>query len=226
MALHDTMQRVPLADIWVEPGRQRKDVTVDDLLPSIKRQGVLVPVIVEAGSWPTGQPFRLIVGERRLVASRQLGLEDIPARLSSDLDPRESQIIELAENLKRKDLSWQELVGAIARIHQLFVELDPEWTQAETAEQVGVTPTLVSMYLQVHREVSPAQAPDHLRNAGTVREAFNIIKRKEQRNAGDALQQLAEFTMPAEPALPPVVAPATAVPPASSGVTAAAWPAA
>jgi len=198
----DKFARVPLAQILIDrEGRQRRQVLVEDLLPSIKARGVLVPIIID-------EAYQLIAGERRLEASRQLGLPDIPVRFLGDLSPIEAQIIELEENLKRQDLDWKDTAGAIGKIHRLYIQQDPGWSMGETAQALGLTLGNVSMYLRVFGELEAAQAPaktaegepapvvsaasTRILEAGGAREAYNIIARRDQRAAGSALQELLE----------------------------------
>ena len=183
MPITDRFLRLPLDQIDAQrDSRQRREIEVSDLIASIKLRGVIQPIIVES----EGPPHRLVAGERRLEASRQIGLLDIPARFASDLDPTERQIIELEENIKRKDLSWQDLVDAVSRIHLLYLDLDPEWTQGETAQSIGLSIGTVSMYLKVNGDML---AP-RIASAGTVREAYNTLTRRDQRQMGNDLQEL------------------------------------
>lgn len=188
MPLTDSYKRLKLDLVVVDrEDRQRRDVDVEDLLPSVKRNGVLQPIIVDP--LPDGK-YKLVAGERRLVASQRLGIETIPARLSKDLSPVEHQILELTENIKRKDLDWKDLVEATARVHKLFAGLDPDWTMGETAEEIGLSLGTVSLYLKVQGEMNSARVS----TAGTVREAYNMLNRRDQRKMGQALQDLISIT--------------------------------
>ena len=85
---------ISLKDIWIDRGsRQRKEIIIEDLLESIPRNGVLVPIIVIAESGPANQPYKLIAGERRYTASRQLHIETIPARLQQQLTKRGRRVV-------------------------------------------------------------------------------------------------------------------------------------
>lgn len=182
--LTDEFKRLPLAEIQIRRDqRQRREVDVADLLPSIRKRGVLQPIIVDQIE---GEGTYLVAGERRLEASRQLGLPDIPVRFSRDLPILELQIIELEENLKRKDLPWKDNVLAVQRIHTLYCQLDPTWSAEQTAEALGLTAAPVSMALRVAREIT---AP-HIEGASSIREAYNTILRRDQRAAGSQLEAL------------------------------------
>lgn len=195
MALTHKYQRIPLDSIVIDrDDRQRKTINVADLIPSIKLRGVIQPIIVE--QLPDGH-FRLIAGERRLTASRQLNLPSIPARLSSDLDPVEAQIIELEENIKRESLPWQDECRAMLRIHKLYSGLEPGWTQQQSADMVGIARTTFTIQLRVAEELARNPA---LEQAQGYRAAYNTIARREERAADDAMNDLlAEVDTPPSP---------------------------
>jgi len=181
ISLSDSYLRVPLDQITVlRDTRQRKSIDVSDLLGSIRQRGVLNPVILSP-------EYELVAGERRLEASRQLGLADIPVRFTNQIPLLELQIIELEENLKRKDLDWKDQTEAIQRIHQLYCQQSASWTQEQTAEAISLTPGMISMYLAVAKEMPQGK----IQGATTVREAYNTLKRQDQRKAGEALEELA-----------------------------------
>ncbi len=184
-------QCILISEIKIERNvRQRREIDTSDLEPSIRRFGVLQPILLEHGT------NRLIAGERRVETCKKLGLVEIPFRYVSELTQVDRQIIEWTENAKRKDLPWQDNVAAVQRIHQLYLSLDAEWTMAETADALSLTSGTISLYLRVASEIEI----DRVRTAGTVREAYNILQRKDNREAGTALEEL--LTGGTEPELP------------------------
>ena len=164
--------------------RQRRVVVTEGLRESIARHGVLQPIIVTRPD-ETGQTT-LMAGERRLTAAKELNLLHIPVRFHDALDTIELQLIELEENAKRLDLSWQDTVASIGKIHLLLLEKEPTWTQAETAEQIGCTPGWVSRCLRVFG----ALADERIASSSTLMEAYNLLARRDNRAAGEALDQL------------------------------------
>ncbi len=164
--------------------RQRQPgeiLDVSDIQPSIAKRGLMNPIIIS-------DDYVLQAGERRLTACKNLGWTKILARKVSDLTPIEAQLIELEENIKRKDLDWQDLISGVARIHLLYLELEPDWTRSRTADECGLSEGAVSMYISVYNEIDD----EGVKSASTVREAYNKIQRREQRLAGAAMQELLE----------------------------------
>lgn len=178
---------IPVEKIWIDRDqRQRRDIDVTDLLPSIRKRGVMSAILLTREAAPSGATFKLIAGERRLTASQELGLATIPGRFIEDLTPMELQIIELEENIRRADLKWQEICTSVVKIHALFVEADPNWTQAMTGEEVGYSHQRVGRLLIAweHRE-NPA-----VWEATGLNEAHNYILRKQERAGNEALMEL------------------------------------
>lgn len=204
MPLTDHYERLPLSSIIVlRDERQRKVVDTSDLDSSIRLHGVLSPILVRRS--PEGGPV-LVFGERRLEASRKLELPDIPARWVEDLSPVQYQVIELEENLKRKDLPWQDFTRSVAHIHRLYLQLDPDWTMTETGESLGMSLSRVSRTLRVERNLSD----EKVQACSGIDAAINLLERRDARSMGDALEELLEVPLLGE-VLPGVfAAPATA----------------
>jgi ParB/RepB/Spo0J family partition protein len=75
--------------------------TLDELAASIREHGVLQPILVR----PAGvNRYQLVAGERRWRASKQAGLETIPA-LIEEIDDDTALEISIIENLQREDIS-------------------------------------------------------------------------------------------------------------------------
>lgn len=91
-----------VANPW-QPRRRFKTESLADLASSIKELGVMQPVLVR--SHPT-QPgvYELVAGERRLRASHQANVLDIPIR-RVELSDQEMAVWALSENLNREDLT-------------------------------------------------------------------------------------------------------------------------
>lgn len=180
-----------LSEIWVaRDDRQRRELDVSDLLESIPRCGVLVPIIIAPQQGPDGQPYKLIAGERRFTAAKQLALESIPSRLMSDLSEHELAIIELEENLRRKDLSWQDQVAAFAKIHKMLIAQaqakNENWSVERTAEFIGIHKSWLHRVLNVAAQL---HRPEVAALEGLSR-AMNFVDREQERRASDAVSDI------------------------------------
>lgn len=179
---------ISLKDIWIDrTSRQRKEIEIEDLLESIPRRGVLVPIIVVEEEGPGAQPYKLIAGERRFTASKQLGLPTIPARLLKDLPPVEQRVVEFEENLRRKDLGWQDQCLAMAGLHDVLCQQHGEiWNFTRTAENLGYSPAWVQRCCRVAKELHR----DNVRAMESATRAYNYVAREDERVAADAINNL------------------------------------
>lgn len=106
---------------------------LDELVASIREVGVLQPIVVRPidGAAPGEPRYELIMGERRLRASKQLGLETIPAVIKNTAD--EAMLRDaLLENLHRADLNPLEEASAY---QQLLADFGI--TQDQLASRIG-----------------------------------------------------------------------------------------
>lgn len=71
---------------------------MESLADSIKEHGLLHPIVVDS-------KYNLIAGCRRLLACERIGLKEIEAKVLEDISEKELRILELEENIRRKDLT-------------------------------------------------------------------------------------------------------------------------
>jgi ParB family chromosome partitioning protein len=95
-----------------QPRSKFDETQLDQLADSIRRHGVVQPIIVRKIA--DGE-FQLVAGERRLIASRKAGLDRIPAVVRT-MDDREMLVVALVENVQREDLGAIERARAFKRL--------------------------------------------------------------------------------------------------------------
>lgn len=197
------MHLIPIDSIHISPTRQRQEFDPDslmDLTQSIVLNGLFhAPVLRE-----TPEGLILVAGERRLRAIADLWAlgesliyngQEIPEGFMpyvtlGELSELEAEEAELDENLKRRDLSWQELAAAHERLHKLRqkqIEIASTtdeslipWTVADTAKEL--TGRSDGAYQdKVRRELIVAKHLDNpeVQAAKTVDDAFKVLKRQE-----------------------------------------------
>lgn len=173
----------PIAEITLDrETRQRKKLTgIDELAESIARLGLINPIVI------TNDGI-LIAGERRLTACKQLGWDNIAVQFTDDLSEYELQCIEFEENVKRSDLTWQEEVEAIARLHKLKLANEPDWSMEDTGDLLGgLSAPTISRKLQV----AAAMDRPEVANAERFSTALNIVARDEERKRSTAMEAVA-----------------------------------
>src|SRR5213080_2658433 len=128
-----SLVELAIADIRPNPYQPRRDVdpaALEELQASIRKAGLLQPVVVRPVPGGNGG-FELIAGERRLRACQALGWERIPA-VKREVDDRTVLTLALIENLQRDDLSPVDEARGYERLIQEF-----NLTQQDVAAAVG-----------------------------------------------------------------------------------------
>jgi len=106
----DDIKQINLSEIRTNPYQPRKHFDEDalnELAESIKNYGVFQPIIVKKSI----KGYDLIAGERRVRASKLVGMETIPA-IIKDFSDELMREIALLENLQRENLTSIELAWA------------------------------------------------------------------------------------------------------------------
>lgn len=195
---------LPFSEITISDNRQRREFdpeALTDLANSISALGLLHPIVVrETPSGPV-----LVAGERRLRALETIWLlgdgirfngaeiapYHVPTTTLGELDALSAEEAELDENLKRRDLTWQERADALARLHKL---------RTAQAEAVGKTQSIRDTLLEVETtdytgDRQSILLAEHLSNplvagAKTEREAFKALQREEAKAKNLALAEV------------------------------------
>lgn len=182
---------VPVDSIFIGERQRKEDVQkhIDALATDIKLNGLLHAPVVDLSR-------KLVVGWCRLMAIKLLdssftyGNETvpqgyIPVNMIAEPDERKIFRIELAENLKRKNLSPMDEAIAVAKLHAMFKEDNPMQTHMETGQELQKLrqeePRSVQADVQEVTDSllinSFANDPDVVK-AATRREAVRIAKKK------------------------------------------------
>jgi len=122
---------IPISEIVPNSEQPRHDFShqeLEDLVLSIKKHGILQPLVVTE---KTDGGYELIAGERRLRASQIAGLPTVPATVRS-ATAQEKLELALIENIQRQNLNAIEEAFAYQRLIDEF-----NLTQEQVAEQVG-----------------------------------------------------------------------------------------
>jgi ParB family chromosome partitioning protein len=123
-----------------QPRKIFKEKDLEELGESIKENGIIQPLIV--AELENGQ-YELVAGERRLRASKKIGLEHVPVVVKKATD-REKMIMSIIENVQRSDLNCVEEALAY---YQLMNEY--KLTQEDVAKKLGKERSSVANYLRI-----------------------------------------------------------------------------
>ena len=125
-----------------QPRKIFDKISLDELTNSIKERGIIQPLIVRNLKEDKNK-FELIAGERRLQASQNAGLHEVPVVIieADDIKSLEFAII---ENVQRQDLNSIEE----AKSYQKLIE-DFNYDQDKVSKFIGKSRSHVANYLRI-----------------------------------------------------------------------------
>lgn len=186
-------------DLVIPQNRQRRNFPegpLSELAKGIAEVGLLQPIVLR------NDGRTLLVGERRVRAMQLLHRQQVdfqcqgeyipmghfPAILAAELSEVDLEEAELQENILREDLTWQERAAATARLHELRVKQNGEYspsnpggqTLSKTAAEIlgglaaGYPVSVVSNDIRIAKHLDDPEVA----TAKTKKEAEKIIRRK------------------------------------------------
>lgn len=177
---------VPMTDIIVKRDeRQRRELTqIDVLADSIRRLGLIHPIVVT-------RSLELVAGERRYAACTMLGWPSIPVQYVDELSPETLEAIELEENIKRQDISWQDYVRAVNKYHKIRKDqAEGQWTVEQTGEAIGLSQPQTSAVILVAKGLE--EGVRGVADAPKLSTAEGIMRRARERAYQTVLEGLNE----------------------------------
>ena len=173
-----SISEIAIEDIQINPFQPRVNFEKEkiyELAESIKELGIIQPITVRKLGY---NKFQLISGERRLKASKELGLKSIPSfiRIAND-----EQMLEMAlvENIQRENLNPIEIAISFQRLIK-----ECNLTQEECGNKLGKKRSTITNFLRLLK--LPSEIQDGLKkekiSVGHARALINIKDRKNQLN--------------------------------------------
>lgn len=179
-----------LEDI-IEGERFRKDYgDLTDLCHSIKTHGLINPITVIEDEGK----YRLVAGGRRLAACKLAELAEAPIRIVTPDEGRGGleltlRLIELAENLMRKEMTWLEQNALQREIHKLQQERfgtpapgpsSSGWRIEDTASMLGVSKSEISASISLANKLDQYEdvlgSPEKFKTENEARKAVRFVE--------------------------------------------------
>lgn len=180
-SLGPRLRMIPIEKIDPNPHQARCELgNIGELQDSIKSKGILEPILVRA----KGNRFEIIAGERRFMASKNIGIKELPC-IDMDVEDNEAMEIALIENLQRKDLDiFEEADGlqALADIHQ--------YHHQDISDKIGKARSTITEILSIAK--IPRDVRDLIRQTG-VFSRTTIIEIAKQKSDEDMLKLAREI---------------------------------
>ena len=175
------IRMIPLEEIDPNPHQARSELgNIGELMESIKAKGVLEPILVRSRE----NRFEIIAGERRFLASRNIGLKEIPC-IEMDVAEDEAMEIALIENLQRKDLDIFEEADGLQSLIDLY-----SYNHQQVSEKIGKARSTITEILSITRVPVPIR--DIIKSTGVFSRS-TIIEIAKQKTEDDMLQLVHEI---------------------------------
>ncbi len=149
----DRIEKIPVTALRPGPHQPRThfdEAALQELATSIKRHGIVQPLVVTATKDNT---YHIIAGERRWRAAQAAGLDTVPAIIRSHQEQEQLEIA-LIENVQRVDLNPLEQAISVERLHEQF-----NLAYDDIAQRLGKATSTV------HNSIRLLQLPNEARQA-------------------------------------------------------------
>ncbi len=205
--LNALAEEIPIDSIVIGERIRRDFSHVPSLADSIKEDGLIQPIVITYDR-------RLIAGESRIRAHRLLGRVTIRAVYRAVLDDAQLGVLEASENTARQNLTWQERILSVDKVHRIrstqAVLSGQAWGVRETGallnqskSNIGVA-VMLAEYLHANdKAVWDATSPA---------DAYSVLCKRKLAEAekalvgsvlpGTATKYVGKPTAPAAPAVP------------------------
>ena len=182
-AIGPRIRMIALEKIDPNPHQARSELgNIQELMDSIKSKGVLEPILVRLKA----DRFEIIAGERRYIASKNIGLKEIPC-IEMDVQENEAMEIALIENLQRKDLDLFEEADGLNALIDLY-----GYNHQEVSEKIGKARSTITEILSISKV--PEKIREIIKTSGVFSRS-TIIEIAKQKSDSDMLkfaQQIVE----------------------------------
>ncbi len=158
----------------VQPRRQFREESLEELAQSIRVNGVIQPISVRKA----GDEYQIVAGERRWRAAQLAGLTTVPVVVQEIADDKLLEIA-LIENIQREDLNPIELAEAFERMVSELLLSHEEIGRRTGKDRVTITNTI--RLLQLQPEVQQIVASGKM-SAGHARALIGIKDPDRQKN--------------------------------------------
>ena len=180
-SLGPRIRMIPLESIDPNPHQARSELgNIQELMDSIKSKGVLEPILVRS----KGKRFEIIAGERRYIASKNIGLIEIPC-IEMDVMENEAMEIALIENLQRKDLEIFEECDGLQSLIDLY-----GYNHQQVSEKIGKARSTITEILSISR--IPLKVRELIKTSGVFSRS-TIIEVAKQKTEEDMMALVKEI---------------------------------
>lgn len=172
------IRMISTKNIDPSPQQARTELgNLKELMASIKEKGIIEPIIVRKKD----ERHEIIAGERRYIASKRLGLKEIPC-IEMNVSDNEAMEIALIENIQRKNLNAFEEADGLKALSEMY-----GYSHEQIAVKVGKARSTVTEIVNI------SKIPEDVRNVcreNNIESRSTILEISKQKNKDDMYKLL------------------------------------
>jgi len=176
------IRMIPIDKIDPNPQQARNELgNIQELMASIKAKGILATILVR----PKNDRYEIIAGERRFVASKGVGLKELPC-IEMHVKDNEAMELALIENMQRKDLDVFEEADGLSALVDIYA-----YSHNDLAEKIGKARSTITEIINI------SKIPLRLRKAckeNNITSRSTLIEIAKLDNVGDMEALIHEIT--------------------------------
>jgi len=147
-----SIRMIQINKIDQNPRQARSELgNMKELMASIKSKGIIEPILVK----PKEGRYEIIAGERRYIASKRIGLKELPC-IEMDVEDNEAMELTLIENLQRKDLAVFEEADGLKSLAENY-----GYSHNKISEKIGKARSTITEIIKVSK--IPKEIRDYCR---------------------------------------------------------------
>jgi len=159
-----------LIDADPDPLREIDGGTINDLRISIKKVGVLQPILVR----PIQDRYRIVFGNHRYYAAKGAELTEIPATIKN-LNSDEARLLSLTENIQRLEMNPIKEGEAYQKLLS-----NKFYSTTDLAEAIGKSPSHIKGRIKLYTNLHP-QLKNEIGKTLTITNAVHLSKHTRSR---------------------------------------------
>ena len=136
------IRMISLDKIVPSPQQARTELgDLKGLMASIKEKGILEPILVRKKN----ERYEIIAGERRYIATKNIGLKEIPC-IEMNVSDNEAMELSLIENMQRKDLDVFEEAAGIKALADIY-----GYSHKQISEKVSKARSTITEIMSINK---------------------------------------------------------------------------
>lgn len=150
------IHEIALTDIQLSGVNVRTDLNsansrenLAELAESIRVNGLMQPIVLK-GVLGADLPYDVVVGQRRFLAHKLLGLTSIKATFTGEISDLDALVLSLSENLLRQELNHSDIAKAVTKLYEEFGN-----NEYKVKEKLGLSIKAIRNYITVEAQATP-----------------------------------------------------------------------